>query len=316
MRKFSPVFYVSALICALFVIWGLIFPKNMQTVTAQLTTWISDSFGWYYLIVVAVMLVFCIYILFSPFGDIKLGEPDEAAEFSLPSWFAMLFSAGMGMGLVFWTTSEPISHAFKSAPESKEGSKAAISEAMQYSFFHWGIHAWAVYGVVALALAYFSFYKGYPGLISATLVPLFGEKRMAGPLGKLIDILAIIATVMGVAATLGFGAAQINEGLKYLFNVPSNFMVQVIILIVSTVLFTWSAWSGIDKGIKMLSNINMGLGFILLLLLFIVGPSLYILNMFTDTLGRYIANFLDMTLRTEAMSTEKRAWINGWTIFY
>ncbi|TDM02508.1 BCCT family transporter [Macrococcus carouselicus] len=316
MKKYTPVFIISALICSLFAAWGVMLPADMKQVTQDMTSFITTNFGWYYLITIALILLFCVYILVSPFGHIKLGADDEAAEFSLPSWFAMLFSAGMGMGLVFWTTAEPISHAFKATPGAAPGSKQAIDEAFQYVFFHWGIHAWAVYGVVALVLAYFSFYKGYPGLISATLVPIFGKNRMGGPIGRTIDILAVIATVMGVAATLGFGTAQINEGLNYLFRIPTSFFVQAIILIVSTILFTWSAWSGIDKGIKSLSNINMLLGFLLLILLFIVGPTIYILNTFTDALGNYISHFLDMTLRLEPLEEGKRAWINSWTIFY
>lgn len=156
-----------------------------------------------------------------------------------------------------WTTAEPISHAFTLTPIHKAGTQSAINDAFQFSFFHWGLHAWAVYGIVALVFAYFSFHKGYPGLVSATLVPIFGEKSMKGPIGGAIDVLAVIATVTGVAATLGFGALQINEGLNFLFNVPNNFGTQVILIIIATILFTWSAWSGIDKGIKTLSNVNM-----------------------------------------------------------
>lgn len=197
------------------------------------------------------------YLLFSRYASITLGEEGEDPEFSLPSWFAMLFSAGMGIGLVFWTTAEPISHAFTLTPIHKAGTQSAINDAFQFSFFHWGLHAWAVYGIVALVFAYFSFHKGYPGLVSATLVPIFSEKSMKGPIGGAIDVLAVIATVTGVAATLGFGALQINEGLNFLFNVPNNFGTQVILIIIATILFTWSVWSGIDKGIKTLSNVNM-----------------------------------------------------------
>lgn len=187
---------------------------------------------------------------------------------------------------------------------------------MQFAFFHWGVHAWAVYGIVALVFAYFSFHRGYPGLVSATLVPLLGEKRMNGPLGGIIDVLAIIATVTGVAATLGFGALQINEGLNYLFKVPSNFGMQVVIVIIATFLFTWSAWSGIDKGIKTLSNINMILAFIVLIVLFAVGPTLFTLNNFTNSLGNYIYNFFGMSLRIPQNGGEKFQWMQNWTVFY
>lgn len=163
------------------------------------------------------------------------------------------------------------------APIHEEGSKAAIEEALQYSFFHWGIHAWAVYGIVALIFAYFSFHKGYPGLVSATLQPILG-KKLQKYIGSASDILAVIATVTGVSATLGFGTAQINQGLNFLFDVPSNLFVQIIIIIVATIIFTLSAWTGISKGIKYLSNINMLLAFLVLVILFIIGPTLYILN--------------------------------------
>ncbi|MCA1022907.1 BCCT family transporter [Halobacillus litoralis] len=316
MKNVTPVFWYGLTICALFVLWGAISPDQLRTVTAEITAGISNTFGWYYLIIVLAMLIFCIYLIFSRFKNLKLGKRDEKPEFSLPTWFAMLFSAGMGMGVVFWTTAEPASHAFKSSPIAPEGSEQAIKDAMQYSFFHWGIHAWAVYALVALVLAYFKFHKGYPGLISATLIPLFGKKAMGGLPGRLIDVLAVVATVVGVAATLGFGSAQINEGLGYLFGVPSNFTTQFIILVVSMVLFIASAWSGISKGIKYLSNTNLFLGFALMILLFIVGPSVLTLNMFTQSLGNYVTNFFDMSLRIAPLNEESRSWINLWTIFY
>lgn len=296
--------------------WGSIAPKQLESVTEKITTFISVNFGWYYLIIVMLMLVFCVYLIFSRYGNIKLGKEHDKPEFSLISWFAMLFSAGMGMGLVFWTTAEPISHAFVNTPGAEAGSEEAIKEGLQYSFFHWGVHAWAVYGIVALVLAYFKFHRDSPGLISATLVPLFGEKSMEGTTGKLIDTLAVVATVIGVAATLGFGSAQINGGISFLFGTPETFAVQLIILIVATILYTGSAWSGIGRGIKYLSNINMGLAFFLLLLLFMVGPTLYILDMFTSTIGGYITHFFEMSFHIEPLSGGNRQWVNDWTIFY
>ncbi|MGP4060571.1 BCCT family transporter [Halobacillus sp. H74] len=316
MKSVSWVFWYGLAVCALVVLWGAAAPEHLKSVTTTATSFISTRFGWYYLLIIMLMLAFCIYLIFSRFNQIKLGKQDEKPEFGLVSWFAMLFSAGMGMGLVFWTTAEPISHAFKSSPNAEEGSAQAIKESLQFSFFHWGIHAWAVYALVALVLAYFKFHKGYAGLISATLIPLFGRERMEGLMGRLIDTLAVVATVVGVAATLGFGSAQINEGLAFLFNTPSNYGVQLIILIVSTALFIVSAWSGISKGIKYLSNINMILGFLLMILLLIVGPTLYILNMFTDSIGNYITNFFNMSFRIAPINEENRKWIDGWTIFY
>ncbi|UOR10232.1 BCCT family transporter [Halobacillus amylolyticus] len=316
MKNVTIVFWNALAICAAVVIWGVIAPDQLESVTAKVTSYISVTFGWYYLLIIMLMLAFCIYLIFSRFGKIKLGKEGDKPAFSLLSWFAMLFSAGMGIGLVFWTTAEPISHAFKSTPGAEAGSDQAIKEALQYSFFHWGVHAWAVYGIVALVLAYFKFHRGSPGLISATLEPLFGKKSMRGVPGKVIDTLAVFATVVGVASTLGFGSAQINGGLSFLFNIPVNFGVQLLILVISTVLFIGSAWTGIGKGIKYLSNINMGLAFVLLLLLLVVGPTLYILNMFTSTLGGYITNFFEMSFHLAPLNQESRTWINNWTIFY
>ncbi|ARI77827.1 BCCT family transporter [Halobacillus mangrovi] len=316
MKNVTAVFWYAVSLCSVFVIWGVVAPSHLESVSSTVTSYISDKFGWYYLLLVACIFLFCVYLIFSRFGKLRLGKEGEKPDFNLPTWFAMLFSAGMGMGMVFWTTAEPISHAFKSSPSAELGSDQAIKDSLQYSFFHWGISAWAVYGIVALVLAYFKFHKGYPGLVSATLVPLFGEKRMSGIFGKLVDTLAVFATVVGVAATLGFGSAQINEGLSFLFNTPSNYGFQLIILTVATVLFIVSAYSGIHKGIKYLSNINMGLGFFLLILLFIVGPTLHILNMFTASLGNYLTNFIEMSFRIAPLNEDNRGWINSWTIFY
>ncbi|OEH54386.1 choline transporter [Oceanobacillus sp. E9] len=316
MKSVTSVFWYSLALCIIVVLWGSYAPSNLEGFTSDVTTFISDTFGWYYLIIVMLMLIFCVYLIFSKYGKIKLGKENDKPEFSLLSWFAMLFSAGMGMGLVFWTTAEPISHAFISSPGAELGSEQAINDGLKYSFFHWGIHAWAVYGIVALVLAYFKFYKDTPGLISATLVPLFGRNSMQGPAGKIIDTLAVFATVVGVAATLGFGSAQINGGLSYLFGTPSTFWMQLLILVIATILFICSAWSGIGRGIKYLSNINMGLAFVLLLMLFLIGPTLYILNMFTHTLGSYVSDFFDMSLRLAPQDGDQRTWINNWTVFY
>ncbi|WP_377890699.1 BCCT family transporter [Alkalihalobacillus sp. R86527] len=316
MKNVTSVFWYGLLICGLVVLWGAVAPTNLESVTSTVTGYLSTQFGWYYLLIVMVILGFCIYLIFSPFKNIKLGGKNEKPEFRLATWFAMLFSAGMGMGMVFWTTAEPISHAFKSSPTGKEGTPEAIQKSLEYAFFHWGVHAWAVYALVALVLAYFKFHKGYPGLISATLIPLFGKKRMEGMAGTLIDTLAVVATVVGVAATLGFGTAQINEGLAFLFGTPSNFGMQLLILVVSTILFIASAWSGISKGIKYLSNINMGLGFVLLIMLLIVGPTLYIMNMFTNTIGGYFTNFFDMSFNMNPNDEDSQSWVKSWTVFY
>ncbi|WP_042460730.1 glycine betaine uptake BCCT transporter [Neobacillus dielmonensis] len=315
MKRISNVFWISMAIVLASVIFGVTAPKSFEEVTGNIQEFLTTAFGWYYLILVSIIVIFCIFLIFSPVGAIRLGKPGDKPEFSNVSWFAMLFSAGMGIGLVFWGAAEPLSH-FVNPPLAEGGTADAQKEAMRYTFFHWGIHAWAIYAIVALVLAYYQFRKEEPGLISATLKPVLGKKRMEGPLGTAVDVLAVFATVIGVATTLGFGAAQINGGLSYLFGIPNNFTVQFIIVVIVTVLFMMSAWSGLGKGIKYLSNTNMVLAIALFALMFITGPTILILNMFTDTIGGYIQNIVQMSFRLSPLNEEHRSWINGWTIFY
>ncbi|KMY46577.1 glycine/betaine ABC transporter permease [Bacillus sp. FJAT-27916] len=314
MKKVSNVFWITVAIVLAAVVFGVAAPASFEEATANLQSFLTTSFGWYYLILVTIIVIFCVFLIFSPVGTIRLGKADDRPEFSNASWFAMLFSAGMGIGLVFWGAAEPLSH-FMTPPLADGGTPEAHKEAMRYTFFHWGIHAWGIYAIVALALAYFQFRKNEPGLISATLKPVLG-KRMDGPLGTIVDVLAVFATVIGVATTLGFGAAQINGGLSFMFGIPNSFGVQAIIIAIVTVLFILSAWSGLGKGIKYLSNANMVLASLLFLLMFIVGPAILTLNMFTDTLGGYIQNIVQMSFRIAPLNEEHRSWINGWTIFY
>jgi glycine betaine transporter len=315
MKKVSTVFYVSTAILVLLVIVGVLIPDTLERITSNIQTFISDAFGWYYLILVTVFVIVCLYFLISPLGRIKLGKQDDKPEFSRPTWFAMLFSAGMGIGLVFWGTAEPLSHYAISSPTGETGTSQAIKDSLRFTFFHWGLHAWAIYGIVALVLAYFTFRHGERGLISATLKPIFGD-RVEGGIGKFIDIIAVLATVVGVATTLGFGAVQINGGLSYLFGIPSNIFVQFVIILIVTVLFMISAWSGLSKGIKILSNTNMILAVLLFALMFILGPTLFILNLFTNTVGTYMQNIARMSFRIAPLDEVSRDWINGWTIFY
>ncbi len=316
LKKYNMVFKVSAAIMLVLVVFGVIWPDALEQTTSSIKTLIADTLGWYYLIVVTLFLLVCLSFLVTPLGRIKLGKRDDKPEFSRPTWIAMLFSAGMGIGLVFWGTAEPISHYAVSSPTGETGTEQAIKDAMRFTYFHWGIHAWAIYGIVALVLAYFNFRHEQPGLISATLKPLIGEKAAKGAFGQVIDILAVIATVIGVATTLGFGAVQINGGLSYLFDLPSGILVQFIIIAVVTVLFMISAWSGLGKGIKILSNANMGLASLLFLLVFILGPTMFILNLFTNSIGTYVQNLPMMSFRIAPLNAETRDWIDAWTLFY
>ncbi|MDH5159412.1 glycine betaine uptake BCCT transporter [Heyndrickxia oleronia] len=315
MKNISSVFWVSVAILLIAVVYGVAAPNNFETITSNIQTFLTSRFGWYYLILVSLIVIFCIFLILSPIGAITLGKPNDKPEYSTVSWFAMLFSAGMGIGLVFWGAAEPLSHFATNPPLSEPGSDDALKESMRFTFFHWGLHAWGIYALIALALAYFNFRKGEPGLISSTLTPILG-KYASGKIGGLIDILAVLATVIGVATTLGFGAAQINGGLSFLFDIPNNFKVQLIIIGVVTVLFIISAWSGLGKGIKYLSNTNLVLAILLLILMFTAGPTLLILNLFTDTLGKYLQNIIQMSFRIAPLNSENRDWINSWTIFY
>ncbi len=297
------------------VFWGSVFSTEFQLITERLRNFISNYLGWYYLLLVTGIVFFCLAIIISPVSQIRLGDPDSKPEYSKLSWIAMLFSAGMGIGLVFWGAAEPLSHYAISTPQGQVGSQQAMIDAFKFTFFHWGIHAWAVYAVVALALAYFKFRKKEKSLISVTLKPIFGKKT-DGFLGKIIDSITIFATVVGVATTLGFGAVQINGGLKYLFGVPMNMYVQILIITITTLFFIMSALSGIGKGVKILSNINAILAVGLLAIAILVGPSLAIMNTFVETLGRYLQEFLKMSFRTAAFDPEQQMWIQTWTIFY
>ena len=315
MNKITSVFWITLGIALFAVAWGAIAPENLQTITGAIQSFISVHFGWYYLLIVSGFVIFCLYMIVSPYGKIRLGKPTDKPEYNYATWFAMLFSAGMGIGLVFWGAAEPIYFYATNAPTTETGTPAAVKEAMQFAYLHWGIHAWAIYATVALVLAYFKFRHGAPALISSTLKPIFGDK-MDGPWGRLIDVIAVFATIVGVATTLGFGASQINGGLTYLTPITESFGVQVIIIAAVTVLFMISAYTGLSKGIKYLSNANMILAISLITIMFIVGPTLFILNMFTDTFGAYLQNLPSMSFRLAPTSEENRQWINSWTVFY
>lgn len=312
----TNVFWYAIAICIAIVLWGSIAPENLNYITGITTDFISNTFGWFYMFVLAALIGISIYLMFSRFGNIKLGKEDDKPEFSLPAWFAMLFSAGMGMGLVFFTTAETISHAFIHAPNGEAGTDPAIVESLQYAVFHWGIHGWGLYAIVGLILAYFKFHRGAPGLISATLEPLLGKKLMRGTAGHIVDTLAIFATIVGVSSTLGFGSAQINSGLTFLFGVPKSFWFQLLILGIATALFIISAWSGIGRGIKYLSTTNMFLAAALGVAMLSIGPTVYILDMFSTTIGNYITNFIHMSFELKPENASQRDWINDWKIFY
>lgn len=310
----NMVFIISIAFTIIIVLWGIIAQESFENFADSLLRFLTNNFGWLYLISMLMFVIFAVCIALSKYGNIKLGPDDCKPEFSNSSWFAMLFGAGMGIGLVFWGLSEPISH-FVNPPGGLEpGSIEAADFALKTSYMHWGIHAWGSYSIIGLALAYFQFRKNKPGLISSIFIPLFGEERIKGAIGKLIDIFAVFATVAGVATSLGLGTLQINSGLNYLFNVPETSLVQIGIIIVITVITIWTAVSGIEKGIKALGDINLYLAFGLLILVFILGPTLPIMNNFTNGIGLYINDFFKDSLSISAFGDN--SWVNGWRIFY
>lgn len=312
--KSNPTYIISILISVCIVGWGLIFPSSFEVAGSTAFNFLSNNFGWFYSLVMTSFVVFVIWIgFFSKFRNIKLGPDDSKPEYSNITWFAMLFSAGMGIGLVFWGVAEPLN--FYLAPLGAEaGTPAAAQFAISKSFLHWGLHPWANYAVLALALAYMQFRKNKPGLVSSIFIPLLGEDVINSKTGMVIDVLSVFATIAGVATSLGLGAYQINSGLNFLFDIPENNIVLIIIVVLVTIMFMASAITGLDKGIKFLSNLNVGIAAVLALAAAIVGPTLFILKTFVEGIGLYIQNFPLNALQNGAFADG--GWYGGWTIFY
>lgn len=312
--KHSSVFYISIVIASLFVFWGIVFPHILASTADAALKFVTAKFGWFYLFATFSFLVFAIYAAVGPYGKIKLGRRDDEPEYSYTAWFSMLFSAGMGIGLVFWGVAEPIYH-YLTPPNASVPAESpeAARLALRYSFFHWGLHAWAIYTVLGLAIAYAQFRKGESGLISSTFRPLL-RARVEGPLGRGVDVLATLATVFGVATSLGLGTLQIAGGLAYEFHIPDTVTAQLIIIAVVTMMYMGSACSGLDRGILFLSNTNMILAIGLLLFIFVMGPTSFIINSFTTTMGDYIGNLIPMSFRLTPFT--RGTWVGTWTLFY
>ncbi|SKC70822.1 BCCT family transporter [Maledivibacter halophilus] len=309
-KKNKTVFYVSLFVVIIVVLWALIFPTNFETKTNSTLNFLVEKFGWFYLTTINLFIFFCIWIASSKYGNIKLGPDDSKPKYSYISWFAMLFSAGMGIGLVFWGVAEPLNH-FINPIGVEGGTEAAKSFAMTKSFMHWGLHPWANYSVLALSLAYMQFRMGKPSLISSIFIPLIGEERVKGKIGKSIDVLAIFATVTGVATSLGLGTLQINSGLNYLFNIPENTLTQLLIVVAVTAIFMLSTAKGLDKGMKVLSNTNVIIAGTLLVFCFIIGPTL---NIFSNLGNGLLAYTKDLFVELNPFG--KNEWYKDWTIFY
>lgn len=294
------------------VLWGIVSPASLATVFETALASITKNFGWLYLWAVLALVIFAAYLACSRYGGLKLGNEEDEPEFSLGAWFAMLFAAGMGIGLVFWGVAEPISHYSAPPPGIASATPEAANAAIRYSFFHWGLHPWSVYSVVALCIAFFQYRRQRPALVSESIcaLPWRPIRRLSG----LFDSLAVVATAFGVAASLGMGALQINSGLGVVFGLGVSKTAQVVIIVVTTAMFVASAVTGVSKGVKWLSNFNMMVAAVLTLTVFVMGPTVAIMDTFTNTLGSYLSDFVRMSLRMTPF--RESSWVGGWTVFY
>ncbi|WP_241990690.1 BCCT family transporter [Cryobacterium gelidum] len=311
------VFYPALGIILAVVIVAIAFPVRTGNVLALLQGWVVAGLGPYYMVIVAAFVVFAIWMGASRFGDIKLGQDDDKPEFGIMSWFAMLFAAGMGIGLVFWGAAEPLTFFTDPKPGVTGGSRELAAAAMSQTFLHWGFHAWAIYAVVGLALAYSIHRKGRPVSIRWALEPLLGD-RVNGRLGDAIDVIAIVGTLFGVATSLGLGVKQIAAGLSYLGVVGDvNNTLLVVLIIVITAIATVSVVSGVGKGIKWLSNINLGMAGLLLIAVLALGPTLYLLRLLVESMGGYFQNIVGLTFDAATFTGQAGIdWQGAWTIFY
>lgn len=307
-----PVFFGSTAVIAIFVGVGTIVPGQAEVLFQEMQSAILSSFGWLYLLAVGVFLFSMVLLAFGRYGDLKLGPDDLEPDFPFLSWMAMLFAAGMGIGLMYFAVGEPMTH-FASPPEAVPLSIAAQRQAMSLTFFHWGIHAWAIYAVVGLSLAYFGHRYNLPLTIRSGLYPLL-KNGINGPIGHAVDIFAICGTLFGLATSLGFGVLQINAGLNFLLGVPVSIYVQVLLVIVVTGIATISAVTGVEKGVRILSEINLSVAVLLMLFVLFVGPTRILMRDFVQNIGLYLDSLLLRTFNIYAY--EPRPWIDRWTLFY
>ena len=305
----ATLFFVVLLVAMI-----LIAPKQTQTLLNTAKSGIFANFSWFYVLAFSVFLGFLVILSVSSLGNIKLGNDEEEPEFGFLSWLAMLFAAGMGVGLMFFGVAEPLTHYLSDITTGSAEHKQ--QEALLHTLFHWGIHAWAVYGTIALALAYFGFRYKLPLALRSCFYPLLKE-RINGKLGDLIDIMALLATLFGIITTLGFGASQLGAGLHQLGWISENsFSLQMVVIAVVMSLATFSAISGVGKGVKILSELNLTLAFCLLIFVLVAGPTLYLLSAFSDNIGTYLSNLVQLSFKTYVYEQEHTGWFSGWTILY
>lgn len=308
----KPVAYTSIALILLFVVMGIMLPEKSNTFFSAMQTRITHDFGWFYVLSVALFLVVVLILGFGRCGNLKLGPDESVPDFPFLSWVAMLFAAGMGIGLMFFAVGEPITH-YISPPTGDGLSIAAQREAMNITFFHWGIHAWAIYALVGLSLAYFGYRYNLPLSIRSGLYPMLKE-RIYGPIGHAVDVFAILGTVFGIATSLGFGVLQINTGLNYLVDMPVNLWVQVGLIAFTIGIATISVMTGLGKGVRRLSELNLVLAVALMFFVLFAGSTVHLLQSFGQNIGLYLDSFLRRTFNIYAY--EPNEWINSWTLFY
>ena len=307
------VFRISIALVAVLVLIAGFAPGPFNDVVQTALVHVVRGAGWMYLLVVFLTLTFLAYLAFGRFGSLRIGGEDAEPDFSRASWLSMLFAAGMGIGLVFWGAAEPVSH-FVTPPEGLTPlSMEAARASMRYAFFHWGLHPWAIYALIGLAMAWFQYNRNGRGLISDMLQPVIGRHHR-GWFGQMVNIAAVVATAIGVATTLGFGTIQIAAGLHRVFGLSNGVPLQLTVIAVAFVLYMLSTISGVDRGIKWLSNFNLALAALLLAAVLVLGPTGFIFDTFTTTLGSYLNQLVTMSLRMSPFSGS--TWVADWTIFY
>lgn len=315
MNSSKKIFTVSALISIAIALTAIFFQDTFSSLASSLMELIKSAFSSFYLYTELFFVAFVLIIALSPWGRIRLGKDDEGPEYSTLSWFAMLFAAGMGIGLVFWGIAEPLSHYIVPMAGIEPSSDSSRAFSIRSCFMHWGMHPWSCYAIVGLGLAYFQFRKGETMLISNIMKPIFGDKGAKGILGQFIDVLTTVITVVGVASSFGMGCMQVSAGLHYVLGIPDNKATWIIIIVIVTICFMTSALKGVDRGIKILSNTNMFLCGLLLLLAFLVGPKLEIISDTFVGIRDYILYFIQDSARTHAANGDT-SWIRGWRVYY
>lgn len=310
----NSVFVITTLIAIFVIVFGAIYSEALASVSGLIMQWVSLHFGWLYIWAIVIFCIFCVWISFSKYGKIKLGNDNEKPEFSNFSWYSMLFCGSTGIGLVFWSIAEPLSHYSFPPVNIEPASIEAIDFSVRTCYLHWGLTQWVCFAIVGLSIAYFQFRKGKNAQLSNLITPLIGEKATNGFWGKLVDSFAVVVSFAGIATSLGLGVSQICGGLDFLFDIPNTNTTILIVIVLITIIFIVSAITGIYKGIKLLSNLNTILALVLLLLAFIIGPKIEIINNLTNSIGQHIQYLVSDLMMTNAFGDND--WVMNWRVFY